>query len=854
MMLALRRQISPALVVGGFLVLLCALFGEAVSQMNEETRSLLRLRAERDVLSHVDILRQTVLEAETGQRGFLLTGKQAYLAPYLAAVLSLPSTLDALSGELAGTGQARALTAAVDAKFDELRQTLDILARSGLDPALAIVRTDRGSRLTSRIFAILDQVKADRDRDLALEPRKADRTRDRLVLLTGGSVAMALSCVAVGLAQLRRSARRLAASEARFRLLADHTSDMIVRLDLDLAQVFVSPSCLGVCGFAPAELLGRSPLDFVHPDDRHSLERQFQRVREGRTGTELMTFRTAHRDGHHVWVEVAVSLARDPQGRPEALIASVRDVTSRKLQADELRIVNLELERLARHLGRARDRAERANTAKTRFLAGMSHELRTPLNGIVGYAHLLRLEGGLTADQSARVAGMLDAGEHLLGMISHVLELSEIEAEHVDLRRQDVALEALARSCLALVRPSADLKRLALSCEPEPAAARAISTDAARLRQVLLNLLGNAVKFTGAGHVALRIRPGSDHGHVRLEVADTGPGIQADEIERVFDEFERVGADAAVEGAGLGLAISARLVKLMGGRIGHQDNPGGGSVFYVELPVGDLAGTAAEPGLLPPGSSQRLRVMVVDDVAMNRDIALAFLQAAGHEAVPIEGGREAVERAADDRFDVILMDVRMPDIDGLEATRRIRALAGAAATVPIVALTAQAFAEQIEECRAAGMTGHLAKPFAPDQLLAAVQTAAGADPVPHQDDPSPPLLDEAAFRATATYLEPAVTSSYLDIIEERAATLLGALRVPRQDDAAAAAAHEFAGSAGLFGFMRASELARCYERALRTVSPDAARLGGLLSRALEDTLPPLHDRRHALATDQRPVV
>ena len=534
----------------------------------------------------------------------------------------------------------------------------------------------------------------------------------------------------------------------------------------------------------------------------------------------------------------------------------------------------------ARRQERAKTEAEQASRAKSRFLAGMSHELRTPLHGILGHAELLRLEGGLSVAQAVHVGAMLGAGRHLLEMINGVLDLSEIEAERVELRPAAVDLRGLATACLDLVRPAAEAKGLALTLEVAPGTPPGTVADPTRLRQVLLNLLGNAAKFTAKGAVGLRLAAAGDW--LRIEVADTGPGIPAERRDGLFHDFERLGAeDTAVEGAGLGLALSARLAALLGGRLGHRDNPGGGSVFWLELPLAAPAPAPVrgKPGLLDAAQAAPaaaavcpLRVLVVDDVTMNRDIAGSFLRAASHEVACAEGGAEAVELAAASDFDVVLMDVRMPGMDGLEATRRIRALVGPRGRVPIVALTAQAFAEQVSECRKAGMDSHLAKPFTPDALRDAVAQAAAAGPAqgdagqpaaaaggkpagaasPANAGPPPlpgselPVLDPAAFGRIAASLSPQTLVSHLRTIAGRGEALLRALHAPGALAGTgadlAAAAHTLAGSAGMFGFERLADVARRFEHAVEAGAPDAQVLADGLAVAIEASLPEMQAR------------
>ena len=685
---------------------------------------------------------------------------------------------------------------------------------------------------------------------------------------------------------------RLVESETRYRLLTESASDVITCLDLNLRRTYVSPSSLAVLGYQPSELLHMTASRTIHPDDAAHILGRFGMIAEGLVERDVLTNRIRHKAGHYVWVEVKITLMRDPATRaPTSILCVLRDISERKAAADELLAANRDLERLSRHLSRARDAAERASEAKSRFLASVSHELRTPLNGILGYAELLQMEGGLITVQTARDDAMRTAGQHLLSMITGVLDLSEIETGRLHLNPERVALDDVIQDCLAVVRPLAQRKNLALShrgplAGPSPLT---ILADPQRLRQILLNLLGNAVKFTSTGSIAVSVSQASA-AMLRIEVADTGPGIPARQRDRLFQEFNRLGGAGVqeVEGAGLGLALSHRLVVAMGGTIGHADNPSGGSIFWLELPAPEamalpmqyatIPGIASEASPAMPGSigpaeadpaGPSWRVLVVDDVAINRDIAAAFLTAAGHQPTCAESGEEAVSLATTQDFDMILMDVRMPGIDGREATRRIRAIAGPRGQVPVVALTAQAFANEMAECRQAGMDEHLAKPFTQPALLAAmgrVKAAAesGTRPASSAQGAAAntefagdvPLLDLAVFDQTTGYLPAENVASHVRSLVHRTEALLDGLADASIHPQSGlgfghpliAASHSLAGSAGMFGFERLSTVARQFEFSAESNPVDLPALAESLRRVATASIAAMRQRLAMLET------
>ena len=445
--------------------------------------------------------------------------------------------------------------------------------------------------------------------------------------------------------------------------------------------------------------------------------------------------------------------------------------------------------------------AERQNQEKSRYLTMLSHELRTPLHGVLGYADQLLRDGKLSVAQVHQLGEIVRSAKHMRDVVNVVLDYARVEALGPVLHIQRVDVLRVAEECLAFVEPSARARGLETGFSVAPGTPVRFVTSELQLRQILINLLSNAVKYTPRGSVQLRLMGGKEH--LTIEVADTGIGIPEDQRHHLFNEYERFGAErTSIEGTGLGLAIAHRLARRMGGQMGHRDNPGGGSIFWLKLPSAKLG----EPDSVPPSAEAArvagLRILVVDDSDVNRGVAQEYLRAAGHDAIGTCDGGEAVRLAASREFDLILMDMRMPGLNGLDATRQIRMLDGPRGRVPIVAVTANALDEHAEECRVAGMSGHLAKPFTQTELLAVVGRAvARSQYTPRGNETT---VDVDCLTQLVACMGSVAVARLLDCLTSRIETLLGHLEDHDRSaslDVIGELAHELKGSAGALGFI-----------------------------------------------------
>ncbi|MGE0224405.1 MAG: ATP-binding protein [Acetobacteraceae bacterium] len=491
-----------------------------------------------------------------------------------------------------------------------------------------------------------------------------------------------------------------------------------------------------------------------------------------------------------------------------------------------------------RDLAAARDAAEAAGRARAEFLTVMSHEIRTPLNGIIGTAGLL-LDGTLRPEEAEYVRIIKESGDHLLLLIDDILDFSRLDAGRVELELAAFDLADMVRGTLQILQSQAGASGLDLACTLDPDLPRMIVGDRGRLRQILLNLISNGIKFTEKGyvHVAVR-RDAADRGRLAFTVTDTGIGIAPEVQTRLFQEFRQ--GDSSISrrfgGSGLGLAICRRLVGLMGGSIAVESTLGQGSRFRFDIPLCEAEAErdrAEERVAAPSGPKRVLRVLIAEDNPTNRLVATRMVGRMGHHVDAVTNGAEAVEAMRDARYDVVLMDMMMPGMDGLAATRAIRAGGGPASRTPIVGLTANAAPQDERACRDAGMDGFVTKPVSAERLAAAIDAALSGDagPAPAAAPAPETLIDEAflADLAANIGMDGAVEALglFLEDGPKRGMLIAQALA----DGAPATLrreAHALAGAARAVGLVRLGQGSSALQKAVEASEPDPGSVRDLL--------------------------
>ncbi|MBK5968498.1 hybrid sensor histidine kinase/response regulator, partial [Thiorhodovibrio winogradskyi] len=611
-----------------------------------------------------------------------------------------------------------------------LQQAYDAFARWGADAKLRAMEIHYREWISARLPPTFADLEAEQMRAAVVErqikllrlqsaqTRESDRRQD--AERQAAELSAATARLREEVAQRKAIEADLRESEARFRLTFNESpvGAGIVSLDLHYQR---GNAALGrFLGYSEEQMRNLSVVDITHPDDLPETRTQVGKLLTGELTEVHLDKRYVRAEGSIVWGRLSTSLIRTGQGEPAYFIALIEDITKAKETEQALRL--------------ASEEALAASRAKSEFLANMSHEIRTPLNGVIGMLQLLG-DTRLTEEQLECTSTALRSSRRLEGLLSDILDLSRIEAGKLRLSPAAFQIAELRTAVLEIFGLAAQEKGLALACHIQPGTPEWVIGDELRLRQVLLNLVGNAIKYSDKGKVCVTLSPiaASDCAPARIgfEVSDTGRGIPAEDIEQVFQPFFQSlpHAGSVSQGAGLGLAIVSRLLNLMHGQIEVESTPGVGTRVRFAVPL-QVAGTQPSPlftttdeaAVATASASASWSLLLVDDEPTNLLVARRLLEKSGHQVRCAANGQEALDALRAEPFDAVLMDVQMPGMDGLETTRAIRDGAAGAerAGVPIIAMTAHAMSGDEERFLAHGMNAYTSKPVDRAQLLKTV--------------------------------------------------------------------------------------------------------------------------------------
>jgi signal transduction histidine kinase/DNA-binding response OmpR family regulator len=708
------------------------------------TETSARVTHTQQVLTGLQGILSDLKDTETGVRGYIVTGKERFLDPYHQAVKVLDRDRGALDELTKDSPEHREKLDAVSGLISNQLALLDTMIALRKDPDYEppIVESymDNGQELMDQIRRAIHEIESG-ESDLLAQGQQAARIRGRIAMWTFAVGALLeFSIILWVYMQIRREIaerRRVQAAlqdvNAFRRTILDSANFSIISAGHDGVIRSFNKAAERWLGYTADEMIGKMTPAIIH--DPQEIARRAEElsgqlgvridpgfdvfVANARLGqSEEMEWSYIRKDGSRFPVQLSVTALRDEEGKTRGFLGIARDITERKRAEEELQ--------------QAKEAAEVANRAKSDFLASMSHEIRTPLNAIIGMADLLT-ETPLTSEQRNYVELFRNAGDNLLYLINDILDLSKVEAGHLELETANFDLDDLLERTVELMAMPAHVKGLELALHMSADMPTRLTGDPNRLRQLLINLIGNAVKFTERGEVVIQVesdRESGELGMLRFSVSDTGIGIPPDKIEKVFERFTQAHRSIAGSygGTGLGLAITQKLVELMGGRISVDSQVGQGSMFTFTARFGiqpDLQPQKALPQVNLRGS----KVLVVDDTATNRLILREMLTGWGAMVTDVPDGQRAVaelKRAqeANTPYRLVLLDGRMPGMDGLQVAERIKADQSLPGAI-VLMLTSDTLRDNIIRSRAPGLAGHLIKPIRRSVLLQAITAAIG---------------------------------------------------------------------------------------------------------------------------------
>lgn len=676
-----------------------------------------------EVMDKIELILRAVGEIETGQRGYILTGKEEFLAPYYRATEHTIRDFRELRTLVQDNPPQEERVKALHSLFEKKKQiserTIALMKFGKRDEAIAIVTSGVGMQATNEIQALI--VKMEEIEDALFKERVAAKDASSQaagVLIFFGTL---LACIVVFWARrivsLDLQGKQLAEiklreSEERFQLVSRATQDAVWDWNLETDEIWWNHSLQGLFGYSQndIQLDGKWWTQMIHPEDRSRISQEIERLIEVKEKTHWVgEYRFRRMDGAYSHVLDRGFIIRNENGKAIRMLGSMMDTTSQKV--------------LQKELISARESAIENSRLKSEFLANMSHEIRTPMNGVIGMTGLL-LDTKLNPQQKDFAETIYSSADSLLTIINDILDFSKIEAGKLDFESTDFELRSVIEGCTELLGRDAFRKGIELASFIEPDVAKYLVGDSGRIRQTLMNLVGNAVKFTEKGEVFLRVsvqQATATHELLRFEVRDTGIGITREQQAKLFSAFTQADGSTARKygGTGLGLAISKQLTTLMGGEMGVESEPGNGSTFWFTLNLRKSEDQQPAP-LKYPLSLHGLRYLVVDDNETNRKIIQAQITSWGVRNESTSSGLDALnelEKASEakDAYDLVILDMKMPGMDGLETARAISANSKISSTK--VVLMSSAMTNGLDqEIKNAGILASLTKPVRQSQL------------------------------------------------------------------------------------------------------------------------------------------
>ena len=805
--------------------------------------------------------------AESSHHGFLVVNDPRQLEPFREAAAGIVGTLHELRVETSDNPRHQERLAALRGLTDVRLQEMHAAIRervNGFEAIQHFAHSLRGHEAIQKSRALIDEIRTEEEGRLVQRSARASASRLGAMVSIGLSTLAGLGLVLLAWRLIREESRVRTETEQILResaermrklaLVASRTDNSVVITDARRRIEWVNDGFTRLTGYSSQEVLGKTPAELLQGPltDPQAIALMRSGLQKGEGfQIELLNYT---KDGRVFWNLVDVQPVLDEAGQAVNYIAVQRDISERKKFEQEIRAKSAELEAANTELSRLCAEAEAASRAKSEFVANMSHEIRTPMNAILGYSELL-LDPSTSEDRRRECAlAVRRNGKHLLQLINDILDLSRIEAGKLKVEIASVAPARILFDLAAMMRPRAVERGLSFELQFDGPVPESISTDPNRFRQILINLAGNAIRFTDRGGVRIVCRfpthlTASD-ARLEVDVVDTGIGISSEQLGGLFQPFAQADGSATRRfgGTGLGLYISRRLAEALGGSIRVESTPGKGSCFTVSLPVGELqevrlvsdpqdesTALADEVDRLSPLPGEyalsNRRILVADDGRDNQYLISLFLTSAGAQVDVVEHGQAAIDRirnaAREDRpYDVVLMDMQMPELDGYAATARLRkdGFAG-----PIVALTAHAMAGDREKCLAAGCSDYLSKPVTRNNLLRTVAAHLAEEgtlevPESRADADGPEAVTRFEPIVSRFADDPRMAEAigrFVTRLSERVGALLDAVQQGDRERLIREA-HQIKGAAGGYGFDSLTDAARALEARLRDV--DAAEL------------------------------